>query len=79
MEVFEPEGWIVVPIAKPDKTPIRTFMVQLAILSNHQNGRDTHVRLVKVYGPAAYVGVFNNETALKTPQCAPIGLEFPYH
>ena len=31
-------------------------MLQIAILSNHQNGRDTHVRQVKLYGPE-YVSV----------------------
>ena len=27
-------------------------MLQVAILSNHQNGRDTHVRGARVYAPA---------------------------
>ena len=26
-------------------------MLQIAIVSNHQNGRDTHVRELKVFGP----------------------------
>jgi hypothetical protein len=26
-------------------------MLQVAVLSNHQSGRDTHVRLIKVWGP----------------------------
>lgn len=30
---------------------IRTHMLQIAIISNHQNGRDTHVREIKIYGP----------------------------
>ena len=30
---------------------IRTHCIQLAILANHQNGRDTHVRQIKIYGP----------------------------
>ncbi|EER03703.1 anaphase-promoting complex, putative [Perkinsus marinus ATCC 50983] len=30
---------------------VRTFYLQLAILNNHQNGRDTHIRQVRVYGP----------------------------
>ena len=25
--------------------------LQIAVLSNHQNGRDTHLRQVKVFGP----------------------------
>ena len=35
-----------------DKKPyLKAFFVQVAILSNHQNGRDTHVRQVKAFGP----------------------------
>lgn len=34
---------------------VNTFMLQIAVLSNHLNGRDTHVRQIKVYGPRPYV------------------------
>lgn len=30
---------------------LKAFFIQLAIVSNHQNGRDSHLRQVKVYGP----------------------------
>ncbi len=30
---------------------IEAYMLQIAIISNHQNGRDTHVRQVRVFGP----------------------------
>ena len=30
---------------------IRTFIVQISILTNHQNGRDSHLRQVRIYGP----------------------------
>jgi len=33
------------------KRLVRTYLVQIAILSMHQNGRDTHVRQVKLFGP----------------------------
>lgn len=26
-------------------------MIQLAVLSNHQNGRDTHMRQIKIHSP----------------------------
>jgi len=29
---------------------LRAYFVQLAIISNHQNGRDTHIRQIKCYG-----------------------------
>ena len=34
---------------------LRAFFMQLAVLSNHQNGRDTHIRQIKIYGPRQYV------------------------
>jgi anaphase-promoting complex subunit 10 len=35
---------------------VKAFLVQIAILANHQNGKDTHLRGVKVFAPAqAYV------------------------
>ncbi|EEA06312.1 anaphase-promoting complex, subunit 10 family protein [Cryptosporidium muris RN66] len=30
---------------------ISTFCIQIAILSNHQTGRDTHVRQMRIWGP----------------------------
>jgi len=32
-------------------------MLQIAILSNHLNGRDTHIRQIKVYGPRPCVSI----------------------
>lgn len=41
------------------ETFVNTFMLQIAVLSNHLNGRDTHVRQIKIYGPRLCV-VFSN-------------------
>jgi anaphase-promoting complex subunit 10 len=41
------------------ETFVNTFMLQIAVLSNHLNGRDTHVRQIKVYGPQLCVFYFN--------------------
>ena len=30
---------------------VRTFVIQIAIISNHQNGRDTHLRGLKLFTP----------------------------
>merc|ERR1719281_538834 len=30
---------------------VRAHFIQLAVLANHQNGRDTHIRQIQVYGP----------------------------
>ena len=32
---------------------IRAFHLQIALLGNHQNGRDTHVRCIRVFSPRA--------------------------
>ena len=43
-----------VPLWK--RKPMRTHLLQISILSMHQNGRDTHVRQVKIFGPRDYGG-----------------------
>ena len=30
---------------------LKAYFVQLAVLANFQNGRDTHIRQIKVFGP----------------------------
>lgn len=51
MELSEPSGWVVIPLKDSNETPIRAFLIQIAVLSNHQNGRDTHIRQIKVHSP----------------------------
>ncbi|XP_034146280.1 anaphase-promoting complex subunit 10 isoform X3 [Esox lucius] len=51
LEMVEPSGWIHIPLLDTVNNPIRTFMIQIAVLANHQNGRDTHMRQIKVYTP----------------------------
>lgn len=36
--------------------PLRTFMLQIRVHSMHQNGRDTHIRLIKLFSPRQYGG-----------------------
>lgn len=63
-ELSEPAGWTSISLLQPVDTaggdasesteegvPLRTYFVQLAVLSNHQNGRDTHIRQIHVYAP----------------------------
>ncbi|KAL7624559.1 hypothetical protein AAE478_006126 [Parahypoxylon ruwenzoriense] len=53
MELAMPKGWIDVPIAGagggPDGNSLCCWFVRVIILENHQNGKDTHIRGVKVY------------------------------
>jgi anaphase-promoting complex subunit 10 len=55
LDLADPAGWIYVRIKRPgepgDGAGLRAYLVQLVVLTNHQNGRDTHVRQVKVFGP----------------------------
>jgi len=49
MSLFNSFCWVCVRTGECEF--LRAFMLQIAVLSNHQNGRDTHVRKVKVFGP----------------------------
>ncbi|TVU20164.1 hypothetical protein EJB05_36371, partial [Eragrostis curvula] len=53
VELAKPVGWVHISLsgADPRETFIHTFMLQIAVLSNHLNGRDTHIRQIKIYGP----------------------------
>jgi anaphase-promoting complex subunit 10 len=61
VDLHEPTGWCVVPLPPPAdpldeeheeaKGCLRAHLLRIAILSMHQNGRDTHVRQVELYGP----------------------------
>ncbi|KAF1793097.1 RIO kinase, conserved site [Phytophthora cactorum] len=54
--IAEPNGWISIPLHTDEgleKAPLRTFFLQVVILAMHQNGRDTHIRQVKIYAPPA--------------------------
>lgn len=52
-EVVEPQGWIVVPLG----AGVGGRVLQILVLANHQNGRDTHVRQVRVFGPRKEMGI----------------------
>lgn len=42
-DLHEPRGWTMMPLR------VRANLVQVAVLANHQNGRDSHVREVLVF------------------------------
>ena len=47
------------------KRIVRTHLIQISIISMHQNGRDTHIRQVQLYGPrtAAMVPTFQKQSS----------------
>ena len=66
IELNEPNGWCIIPLTSPpdplddlDEDPtesaprriVRAHMIQIEICAMHQNGRDTHVRQIQLYGP----------------------------
>ena len=48
---------------------LRAYFLQLAVLSNHQNGRDTHVRQVKIFGPrTSPMAIIGDGLSFGTPE-----------
>ncbi|XP_065185958.1 anaphase-promoting complex subunit 10-like [Sycon ciliatum] len=48
-DLDQPRGWITMPLTDDSGRPSHVFMVELIIIANHQNGRDTHIRQCKIY------------------------------
>ncbi|CAD7700693.1 unnamed protein product [Ostreobium quekettii] len=52
IDLEEPQGWVNIPLSMEETGDcLKALLLQIAVLSNHQNGRDTHIRQIKVYGP----------------------------
>ncbi|EJW71731.1 hypothetical protein WUBG_17358 [Wuchereria bancrofti] len=41
----------VIDLRDADGGPSRAFVLQLQVVQNHQNGRDTHIRQMRIIGP----------------------------
>ena len=61
-ELNEPSGWVTILPAREASEDgsgpgvLRTHFIQVAILANHQNGRDTHIRQIKIFTPRRDMG-----------------------
>ena len=88
VELNEPMGWVTVPLAAPPDadggalddallegaTPLlRAHFLQICIVSMHQNGRDTHIRQAKVFGPRRSLPGSLSQTAAGVPEFTTIG------
>jgi anaphase-promoting complex subunit 10 len=67
VELNEPSGWVIIPLANSDgecggEGFLRTHFLQVKVLSMHQNGRDSHVRHIKVLGPRSSPVVMGEQT-----------------
>jgi anaphase-promoting complex subunit 10 len=57
VEFEEPVGWFKISLEEKNskgeliKPYIKTMAIQLVILQNTHNGRDTHIRNIKIYSP----------------------------
>lgn len=53
MNLDSPVGWQQVPVAgaggEQDGNTLVSYVLQMQILENHQNGKDTHLRGIKIY------------------------------
>ncbi len=53
LEFTQPKGWIDVPLEGVggglNGNTLKAFLVQVKVVENHQNGKDTHVRGLKIY------------------------------
>jgi anaphase-promoting complex subunit 10 len=60
LEFTQPKGWIDVPLDNvgggEDGKTLRAFLVQVRVMENHQNGKDTHVRGLKIYAKDERLG-----------------------
>lgn len=55
----EPSGWQLIDLRDfESQRPIRAFVVQIQILQNHQNGRDTHIRSDLFHFPLIIISYF---------------------
>lgn len=79
VDLDEPVGWtrVRLDVNKTDAddgaggAPLRAYFLQIAVLSNHQNGRDTHVRQVKIFGPrTSPMAMLGNGVSFTTPEFA---------
>ncbi|CDK27318.1 unnamed protein product [Kuraishia capsulata CBS 1993] len=64
-EFVEPSGWehIVFEGIRHDNL-LKCFYLKIVFLSNHQNGKDTHVRCLKVLAPVSKTSMSNNAADL---------------
>ena len=61
VELQEPTGWVEIPLKDMNEKLVRTFLLQVAVIQNHQQGRDTHLRQVKVFSPVVTKSVTTEE------------------
>lgn len=51
VELLKPYGWIRIKIKDIRNFSLKTHLLQIAVLKNHQNGNNCHIRLIKIHSP----------------------------
>jgi len=51
LKLFKPNGWVRIMTKDINNLPLRTYMLQIAVITNFQDGKDTHIRQIKVHSP----------------------------
>lgn len=73
----QPKGWIDVNLegvgGGDDGKTLKAFLVQVKVMENHQNGKDTHVRGLKIYARdekanRSGMGILNGSTKKRIPK-----------
>lgn len=56
LELNQPRGWshIILNDVRSDGV-MKTFLLRISILANHQNGKDTHIRALKLFSPVTSI------------------------
>ncbi|KAG7926703.1 hypothetical protein KL925_002988 [Ogataea polymorpha] len=70
-EFFEPSGWqhIFFKGVRSDNL-LKCYLIKICFLSNHQNGKDSHVRSIKVFSPLSENAMRSDiDSSLGTPTC----------
>lgn len=54
-----PEGWSCLVLKKNERAGIPCFLLRMIINANHHNGKDTHVRAVRIFSPLEQTNQFS--------------------
>jgi anaphase-promoting complex subunit 10 len=76
VELNEPVGWVTIQLESVEmqgqfevSEMLRTHLLQVKVLSMHQNRRDTYIRQIKVFGPRESL-ILNRFKMIKMQQYA---------
>ncbi|KAH6606747.1 anaphase-promoting complex subunit 10 [Trichoderma cornu-damae] len=80
MNLDSPVGWQQVPLAgvggEPDGNTLVSWVLQMQILENHQNGKDTHLRGIKIYAFDADAVQPSEPESIRTEEIVDIAMDF---